>query len=149
MPRWVTDFWPPSLTRVSDEPACELSVPSSMPLTPHPLLTADVFLGGVFNVIDSRGWCTDPSEACCYLSAIPQARNANCWYRRCNESARARIPALVSALDLDDTDTGPRPDDAFALDTVRATYLARRTRDVVVPGPKGSKCTAVIERRTF
>lgn len=121
---------------------------SSMPLTARPMFSADVFLGGVFNVIDSRGWCTDPSEAC-YLSAIPQARNANCWYRRCNESARARIPALVSALDLDDTDTGPRPDDAFALDTVRAMYLARRTRDVVVPGPKGSNCTAVIERRTF
>ena len=103
-------------------------------------------MGGVFNVIDSRGWCTDPSEAC-YLSAISQARNADCWYRRCNESARARIPALVSALDVDDA--GPRPDDAFALDTVRAMYLARRTRDVVVPGPKGSNCTAVVERRTF
>ena len=103
-------------------------------------------MGGVFNVIDSKGWCTDPSEAC-YLSAIPQARNANCWYRRCNESARARIPAMVSALDVDDA--GPRPDDAFALDTARAMYLARRAREVVAPGLRGSNCTAVVERRTF
>ena len=108
--------------------------------------SADVFMGGVFNAIDSRGWCTDPSEAC-YLSAIPQTRNADCWYRRCNESARARIPALVSALDLDDA--GPRPDDAFALDTARAAYFARRTREVAAPGPAGGSCTAAVERRTF
>ena len=59
-----------------------------------------VYMGGLYNRIDSRGWCTTPEDAC-YLKVLSQKENAHCWYRRCNETARARIPALVSAVDAD------------------------------------------------